>query len=163
MKQKQYLLFRGWLYAVAVIAVIVVTLIAVDFSEIDSFGITFGIAFLLFLSYRSFSCFKQAKNTAEEKKVFTPTDAPAADQITYFKRLLLIGIPAFILLSIWIIYDLNSLESGTEKSVSLWAPIAFLYNSFGYWVAVLTIPVLGCIVIVTLLSLIRKSRKEKTV
>ena len=33
------------------------------------------------------------------------------------------------------------------EQVRIWAPIAFLYEQFGYWVATLSVPMLGLIVV----------------
>jgi len=70
-----------------------------------------------------------------------------ADQIASLKRLMYLFLPACIILSIWVIFDLNQLESGGADSVRLWAPVAFLYNQLGYWPAILFVPVLGLAVL----------------
>jgi glycerol kinase len=72
------LLFHGWCYAITVI----VLLIIFAFQKIDDFGIIFGMAFLSFLAYKSYSSFRELKNTREEDKVFAPSaDSTTADKI----------------------------------------------------------------------------------
>jgi hypothetical protein len=161
MKQKNYFLLRGWLYAVAIVVIIVASLSAVDFKEIDSFGIVFGIILLLALSFLSYTFFRKARSVGEEKMITPTTNSPASSQITYYRSMLLISIPAFAILSAWIFYDLNSLESGNADSVNLLAPIAWLYRSGGYWLAVLATPILGILVIVLFIILIRKLKQNK--
>lgn len=70
-----------------------------------------------------------------------------AEQIASLKRLMYLFLPACVVLSTWIIYDLNQLESGGADSVRLWAPVAFLYDQLGYWPAILFVPVLGLVVL----------------
>jgi hypothetical protein len=147
MNKRQYLLLRGWAYVLTTI--ILLTIFVTQ--KIDGIGIIFGIAILSFLSYKSYSCFKELNNTSDEEQVFAPsTDSSVREKISFYKRMVLIAIPAFIILSVWTYLDLKSLESGAVAYVSLWGPISLLYNLGGYWLALLTTPVLG-IIIVTLL------------
>lgn len=73
---------------------------------------------------------------------------------------MLIAIPAFIILSIWIINDINNLESRTEKSISLPAPVTFLYNSGGYWVTVAATPLLSLVITILSFNQFSKIKKE---
>lgn len=52
---------------------------------------------------------------------------------------------AFLILSVMTILDLNALENGSVPEVSAWKPIASFYERFGYWPAVLLVPVLGIV------------------
>lgn len=88
---------------------------------------------------------KMDKNLSNHQNVATPEEAAA-----YFKRILIMSAIAFPILSAWIIYDLSALETGTEESVRIWAPIAFLYNIGGYWPAILATPALGIFVLTSL-------------
>lgn len=149
MNKRSYLRFQGWSFAIAVIVLILIF----SFQKIDNFGIIFGIAFLSFLSYRSYSCFKELKVTSESERVFAPSiDSTTTEKISFYKRMLLLGIPAFIILSIWIYFDLSKLENGTVQSVSLWEPISMLYNLGGYWPAVLGTPLLGLLTVALLIK-----------
>jgi ABC-type uncharacterized transport system permease subunit len=162
MKQKNYFLLRAWLYAIGIVSIIVVSLSVVDFKEIDSFGIVAGIILLLALSFLSYSFFKKARSVTGEEKLMAPAaNSSASSQITYYQRMLFISIPAFILLSVWIFFDLNNLESGNVDSIHLLAPIAWLYRSGGYWLAVLATPVLGILVTTLFIILIRKLKQNK--
>jgi hypothetical protein len=59
---------------------------------------------------------------------------------------LILGCIAFPVLTVMTAMDLNSLENGTQASVSLVVPIGFLYKNGGYWTAVLSIPLFGLLV-----------------
>jgi len=152
MDKRRYLLFRGWSYALTV----VVLLVIFTFQEIDDFGLVFGFAFLGFLLYKSYSCFRELKSAKKEDKIFAPSaDVSTAEKISYYKKILLIGIPAFIILSVLTYIDLKDLEKGTVEYVSVWGPISFLYNLSGFWTAVLATPLLGFTTVVILLKKIK--------
>ena len=158
MNKRQYLLLRGWSYALIVIVLIVIF----AFQEIDEFGIIFGIAFCLFLLFKSYSCFREIKNTREEDRVFAPsTDSSTTEKRSFYKKVLLIAIPAFIILSIWIYTDFKDLESGTVEYVSAWGPISLLYELGGFWLAVLATPLLGVITITLLLKKIQELKNTE--
>jgi hypothetical protein len=163
MNKKKYLLIQGWAYAICVPSIIILTFISYQkFKEIDEFGIIFGSVILLFLIYKSYSCFKEIKNTRDEERAYSPpTDASKTEIISYYKRVFYISIPAFIILSIWIYYDLNELETGNVETVRLWAPIAFLYENGGYWLAILTTPILGIICWFAFWKIIKKTSESE--
>ncbi len=83
-------------------------------------------------------------------------DASVTEKLTFYKRGILLGGIAFIILSVWTLLDLNSLESGTAESVRLWGPVSFLYDLGGYWLAVLTTPIMGILVIISFASKIQE-------
>ena len=43
----------------------------------------------------------------------------------------------------WVFCDLTAFESGAEEDVRVWAPVAALYEYFGFWPAVLLLPSMG--------------------
>jgi hypothetical protein len=152
MDKRKYLLFQGWLYALTVIVLLVIF----AFQKLDEFGIVFSIGFLSFLSYKSYSCFKELQNTREEDRVFEPSaDASTTEKIAFYNKTLSIGIPAFMILSAWTYFDLTNLESGTVEYVSLWSPISLLYDWGGYKLAVLAAPLLGILSVFLLLRKIK--------
>jgi hypothetical protein len=130
--------------------------------KIGEGGLGYPFAYLMaavcgFMSYRQF---KQADAVKDEEMAYAPpVNASTKQQITFYKRYMLIGLIAYIVLTIIIVPDLNDLETHNVESVHLWAPVAFLYNHFGYWPAVLFVPVLG--LIITLLF-IRKIKQVKS-
>ena len=145
MDKRKYLLFQGWAYALVVVVLTVIFAL----QKTDESGVIFGIAFLSFLAYKSYSCFKELKNTRDEDRDYAPsTDSTIAEKISFYKRMLLIGVPAFIITSIWTYLDLKSLESGTVDSVLLWEPVSLLYNLGGFWLAVLATPLLGVFIVI---------------
>ncbi len=158
MKKKQYLLLQGWLSALSVI--VILTFFAFQkSSEIDEFGMIFGILMLLFLSYKSYACFKKIRHTREEDMVYQPsTDASKTEITSYYKRIFYISIPVFIILSIEIYFDLKDLEQGNAESVRIWAPIAFLYEHGGFWLGVLSTPILGILCLFVLWKKIKRTK-----
>ena len=159
MKQEDYLLFMGWVYALMTIGGL--ALFAFKGSEIDTFGHVFGVCFLALFTYKSYTCFKDLKVVREEDMVYAPPSDPTLDeQISYFKRVLMISVIGFPLFSVWTCFDLNRVESGEVDSVTIWGPVAFLYDIGGYWVAVFAVPILGLFVIGTMIKKISDLKKQ---
>ena len=71
---------------------------------------------------------------------------PPGDRARVLRRYLLLAPVAFPLTSAMTAWEIARLESGAAERVTLWAPLAFLYDQFGYWPAVLAPLVGGAIV-----------------
>lgn len=157
MTKRKYLLLHGWLYAL----VVIILLVFFVFQEIDEFGIVFGTIILIFLSFKSYACLMEVQNIKDEDNNFgSPENSSMDGKISYYKRILFIALPAFILFSVWIFWQLNNLESGVVESISLWGPISLLYDWGGFWLAVLATPVLGILFAIELLFKIKKLRNS---
>ena len=100
---------------------------------------------LLTMSYLSLRGIKKA---GEKPLYQAPVYATPNKQLQDLKRSLLILCIILPALSLWTIYDLNQLESHATDRVSLWAPLAMLYNLGGYWVAVSTLPIFTIFVLI---------------
>lgn len=162
MKTKSIIQF-GWFYVILAVAWLAI-MIFVGIDELDIFMLVGGIGVALILAYKAYACFKgDASPTIKDLSEGPTTDATADDRIGFHRRLIFIATPLFLFLSLWIIYDLNRLESSEVESVSIWAPIAFLYKIGGYWSAVFTVPALGLFVVGANLKKITdlRSGKEK--
>src|SRR6185437_3523389 len=158
MKEKNLLLIRIWLYAILAVFFLS-TPLSLKISE-GGFGYPFAYLMAAVLVYLAYRCFKQIKTTKDEEMAYAPpANATTKQQITFYKRYMLIGLIAYPILTIIIVPDLNDLEAHSVDSVHLWAPVAFLYNHFGYWPAVLFVPVIG--LVITLLF-IRKIKQVKS-
>lgn len=157
MTKRQYLLLHGWLYAL----VVIILLVFFVFQETDEIGIIFGTIILIFLSIKSYASFMKVQNIKDEdNNLGPPTNSSNDEKISYYKRILLIAIPAFIILSVWIFWQLYNLELGLVESVSLWEPISLLYDWGGFWVAVLATPILGILLVIELIFKIKKLRNS---
>jgi hypothetical protein len=55
-----------------------------------------------------------------------------------------------ILFAGFMAYQVMQVEYGWARSVRVWEPVANLYNSFGFWPAVLCVPVLGSLILLAL-------------
>lgn len=44
-------------------------------------------------------------------------------------------------LAVWVYHDLAAVDSGAVESVSVWWPVALLYEHVGFWPAVLLLPI----------------------
>lgn len=157
MKQKHYLLFYAWVYVLSTIFLIALFF----FIKPDLIGLILGGILMIVLSYKSYSCFKKLKKTNNEDLALAPpANASLEEQILYYKRSFVVFWIAIIILSIWTVFDLNELESGTAKYVTVWAPVLFCYEHSGYWLAATCTPLIG--ILVSLLF-IKKSLQLKKV
>ena len=149
MKKKHYHILQACLYGIGALFFISFPLwIEVDDPE---FGYPFICIMAAVFAYLSFRNFKQINESREEDQVYRPnTDDSIEEQIAFYKKYIIGWVVGISLLSIITILDLNDLVSGKEKSVRLLQPAAFVYEQFGYWPALLALPVIG--VIVTLLG-----------
>ncbi len=153
MKLRHYLLLRGYLTA----AMALFIAILLFFTKPDTFGLYFGIGFSALCALISYICFRRARQVRDEDRAFAPpVDATVAQRQTYYRRILIAGGIAFVGLTVTTSIDLNSLESGKQKNARVWAPVAFLYRTAGYWPAVLVTPGIG---IAACVAVLRKSRK----
>ncbi|MBK8562476.1 MAG: hypothetical protein IPN76_03800 [Saprospiraceae bacterium] len=136
----------GWFYTF--FAVVMAAIIFYVGDELDSFTLIAGIGIVLFLAYKAYTCFRgEAPPKLTDLGEKPAETATVADHIAFHKKLIFIGGSILLFLSIWIIHDLNKLESGEIESVRIWAPIAMLYEILGYWAAVLIMPAL-CLFVV---------------
>jgi hypothetical protein len=146
MNKKHHLRLRAGLYALLALFFLSMPL----WAEIGEGGLGYPFVFALaaLFGYLSFRQYKQIKSTKEEDRAYAPaTNATAAQQIKFYKTYMALGLVAFPLLTLIVVSDLNDLESRSVESVSIWAPVAFLYGHFGYWPAVLSVPLLGIVVL----------------
>ena len=105
-------------------------------------------AFLLFLG--GVLQIQQANRTPPELVIpfrFDPKRLPPQERRRYFRKKLILSALVFPALSLWQAYNLNRLEVGDLKESRLWSPIALLYNHFGYWPAVMAMPIIGIVVL----------------
>jgi len=56
-------------------------------------------------------------------------------------------------------YEIAQVEYGWVASASVWAPVALLYNNFGFWPAVLFVPAAGLLLILGLALKLRTIRE----
>jgi hypothetical protein len=146
MKKRDHHLLQGWVYAITALFILSVPFWA-DMSS-NEYGAPMAIAIALVIGFLSFREFKKRDTTDEKQMVYAPSaDATVSEQRSYYKKFIQVSVIAFPALTWLIVSDLNSLDDGTSVEVRIWAPVAFLYAHFGYWCAVLAVPILGIIVL----------------
>lgn len=148
MTQKKYLLLKSWLYIISALFFLCLPLWA-NIGE-NGLGLPFSFFMAALFTFLAYHNFKKIKNTRDQEMAYAPPiDATINQQIKFYKTYLIIGIIGFILLALITIPDLNDLQSKNIERAHLWAPIAILYNHFGYWTAVCSLPI-SCMVITLL-------------
>ncbi len=98
------------------------------------------------------------RRTPEEAAFYNVDDAPPEEQIFMSKRFIRLMPIVGAIPSIWTYVDLRSLEDGSSERVSLWGPVATIYEHFGFWPAALFFPAI--ILFVVVLSIYRIERSK---
>jgi hypothetical protein len=117
-----------------------------------------GVAFL---GFGAFTLRRQLKEDPTTP-VLTVDDLPLAERARQLRRFMWIIPLVLIPLSAWIAYDLAQVEFGTARSVRVWAPVALMYNLFGFWPAVLFLPVLGGALFFAMARTLRTIKERQT-
>jgi hypothetical protein len=86
-------------------------------------------------------------------------DLPLDQRVRTLRRMILIVPIAFTPLAAFVGYEVAQVEYGWAKSVRVWAPVALLYNNFGFWPAVLFVPAAGLLLIMSLAWKLRTIRE----
>jgi hypothetical protein len=110
------------------------------------------------LGWGTFSLWRHSKLDATAP-VHTIDDLPVDQRVRTLRRMMLIVPIAFTPLAAFVGYELAQVEYGGAKSVRVWAPVAFLYNNFGFWPAVLFVPAAGLLLIMALAWKLRTIRE----
>jgi len=92
--------------------------------------------------------------------VYTVDDLPLDQRVRTLRRMMLIVPIAFTPAATLVGYELVRLEYGWADRVSVWAPVAFVYNTFGFWPAVLFVPAAGLLLIMFLATKLRSIRES---
>jgi membrane protein implicated in regulation of membrane protease activity len=82
----------------------------------------------------------------EARAFFDPNTLAPRDRIAHMRRSFLLLTAALGALTAMTVRDISTLESSASNRVSLWAPVGFMYDVFGYWPAVLFAPGLWVVV-----------------
>jgi hypothetical protein len=90
-----------------------------------------------------------------------PQDPPEK-QVKALTTVIRVGLLGFLVLTVFIAFDLHALESGEKGSVRIFAPAAYLYNHVGYWPAVTVTPILGVLVLAILVFRRRSLQRRIT-
>ena len=125
----------------------------------DIEGVIFVVVLGLgMLGWGLFSLWRHSKLDATAP-VHTIDDLPLDQRVRTLRRMMLIVPIAFTPLAAFVGYELAQVEYGGATSVRVWAPVAFLYNNFGFWPAVLFVPALGVLLIIFLAWKLRTIRE----
>jgi hypothetical protein len=90
-----------------------------------------------------------------------PEHAPPPQRLQYYRRMLWLSALAFPAATAVVAYELYHLESGTVASVTIWEPFATVYRHFGFWPAVLSVPLLGLLCAMVLLDRLRRLESSR--
>jgi hypothetical protein len=96
----------------------------------------------------------------QSRAFFDPNTLAPRDRIAHVRRALLVLTAALAALTVMTVRDISTLESGASNRALLWAPVGFMYETFGHWPAVLFAPGLWVVVSSALGRRWLKARRE---
>jgi hypothetical protein len=122
-----------------------------------------GMIFLLLIglgliAWGAFSFWRHSR-LSPTTPIHTIDDLPLDQRIRTLRRMMLIVPIAFTPLAALVGYEIAQVEYGWVASARVWAPVALLYNNFGFWPAVLFVPVAGLLLILGLALKLRTIRE----
>ena len=92
--------------------------------------------------------------------VATIDDLPPDQRVRALRRSMWLVAIAFTPATALIAYELAQVEYGWARTVSVWAPVAFVYNALGFWPAVLFVPAVGLLIVLALAWKLRAVRES---
>lgn len=112
-----------------------------------------------FIAYHAAKTFKRvwshADDDSEPIHALNLEGAKPEEKVAFYSRLAKIGSVAFTFLTLISAWEISKYESGKTAALEAVAPVTFIYHRFGYWPAVLFLPVVGLVCVAVL---IRKGR-----
>jgi hypothetical protein len=102
----------------------------------------------------------RARRTPKDEVTIPFERSPASVKLRFCRRMLWITPPTFAALTCSVASDLYRLESGEAQRVWIHEPFALIYQHFGYWPAVISVPVLGLALWFVFAHQAKKLRRE---
>lgn len=100
---------------------------------------------------------RQALRSSSETVVYlNPAAAPHELRLPYYRRVLWMSLALVPTVSAWIAWNLYQLETGAIDEISVYEPVASIYEHYGFVPAVAFSPVGGTLCILILLQKIRR-------
>jgi len=131
------------------------------FAEVDGVGVAFLMIFAgCFLLISAFH-FWQYRRTAGASSAVPTHQATVHAESRSLKRWLLATILFFPPATAIVAYELHRFESGTIDEIRLWVPVAAMYESLGYWPAVLVVPAIGVLGVLVFLNQLRSLPRQE--
>lgn len=126
-------------------------------APVDAMGLVFVICFTsLSAAIATLRLVKAFKAPKDAVIYLHPEAAPEPLRRAGYRRLLWATIIAFPVMTAFTAWDLWQLERGAVERVSLWAPLAFLYDWLGYVPTVVFVPLLGLVCIAFFVHQLKK-------
>jgi len=156
--------FVGFAHPIVCILIGSTLLLALPFSgqadDLETIAVL-GALGLFFLGYGGFTLRRQLQQDPT-RPVATIDDLPPADFARQTRTAMSIIAGCTILLSAFAAYELAQLEFGFTHTATVWGPVALIYELFGFWPAVLFIPVAGSLVLMVLARRLRSVKETQT-
>jgi hypothetical protein len=128
--------------------------------EIEGIAIL-GLIGVVGLGYGAFSLRRHWQQDPTTP-VQTVDDLPPADGARQTRRAMWLLGTISVAGAAFMAYQLVQVEFGSAQRVSVWAPVAMMYDFFGFWPAVLLVPALGVLILFSLARKLRALKESQT-
>ncbi len=128
--------------------------------EIEGVAILSGLG-VAGLGYGAFSLWRHRQQDPTTP-IQTVDDLPPAEGARQTRNAMWFVGVASILVTALMVYQLAQLEFGSAQSVTVRAPVAMMYDVFGFWPAVLLVPALGLLILFALARKLRAIKEGQT-
>jgi hypothetical protein len=157
--QRKLLHYTGYVYPTVFIGLGVGGLIAGVFARTPVGTIVLG---LLGVSAIALGGFLMWRHSRQDFTTPVPTldDYPLQEQARQIRTSVRLIAVVTVLFGAYVAYQVMQVEYGWAQSVRTWGPVADLYNSLGFWPAVLCIPGLGLLTLLALAWKLRSIREK---
>jgi hypothetical protein len=157
-EHRKVLHYFGYFYPILIVALGTAGLIMAPFGRTLEGSLVVGLLGAAFFVLGGFLVWRHSKQDATAP--MTLEDYALSEQPRQLRRYMWITGAGTALLGGWIAYQLMQLESGTVRSVRVWFAVADIYESFGFWPAVLFVPALGALGLLALGWKLRSVRQR---
>lgn len=131
-------------------------------APLDAFGIGIGLSLAAIFVLRGLWRLRSAARSHPESVVHqTLATAPPDLQRAWLRRWIPLGALGFVVLTAMNVHDLLDLERGNADSVRVWAPVALIYDAFGFWPAATCVPIVGALTLVALVRRLRRIQSQR--
>ena len=155
---RKVLHYFGYFYPILFMALGAAGLIMAPFGRTLEGSIVVGLLGAAVFTLGGFLAWRHSKQ--DTTAPVTLEDYPLSEQPRQLYRYMWITGVGTALLGAWIAYQLMRLESGAVRSVRVWFAVVDIYESFGFWPAVLFLPALGALGLLALGWKLRSVRRR---
>lgn len=120
-----------------------------------------GLVGIVGIGYGAYAL-RQRSRQNPTAPIQTVDDLPPAEGARQTRNGMWVIAVITVLGTAFMVYQLVQVEFGAARSVTVWGPVAMMYELFGFWPAVLLVPALGLLLIAVMAWKLRAIKESQT-